>query len=74
MTDIIFLDGAKQDLAEINSYYKDTAHSALNNVLEDIYVVLEVLSIWPHADRVLNGEPGRRFVSPKYRFTVTYDY
>jgi len=45
MTDIIFLDGAKQDLAEINSYYKDTAHSALNNVLEDIYVVLEVLSI-----------------------------
>lgn len=74
MTKIIFLEDAQKDLADIKSYYFETAPHVLENILSDIYLVFEVLSIWPLAGRVQRGAPGRRFVSPKFRFTITDDF
>jgi len=74
MTEILFLDEALSDLAEINTHYSEVAPTSLDNIWNDIYVVMEVLATWPLAGRTLVNKPGRRFVSPKYRFTITYDY
>lgn len=73
MKKIIFLDEAELDLLNIKTYYQEIAPASVKNVLDDISLVLEVLSMWPEAGRIIENTPGRRFVSPKYRFTITYD-
>ena len=69
---IEFSEQAASDLENIKTYFSNFSDTVCDNVLDDIFNVLEMLKEHPDVGRWNRTRQFRIFPSPRYRFIITY--